>query len=131
MKVPWAEKHSRFTLAFEAFSIKVLKARRSVESAWELLKRGWDSLHSIMQNAVQRAVDRCSWEGVEMVGMDEMSFLRGQSYVSLLYDLTPWSQRGLEVMDGRDTGAAEILWEMMPDEAAVSIKAERLVMSGI
>jgi len=131
MKVPWAEKHSRFTLAFEAFAIKVLKASRSVASARELLKLGWDSLHSIMENAVQRGVDRRSWEGVEMVGMDEKSFLRGQSYVSVLYDLTPGSPRVLEVMDGRDTGAAEMLWEMMPDEVAASIKAVCLDMSGI
>jgi hypothetical protein len=41
-----------------------------------------------------------------MVGMDEKSFLRGQSYVSMLYDLTPRSPRVLEVMDGRDRGGA-------------------------
>ena len=57
-----------------------------------------------------------------MVGMDEKSFLRGQSYVILLYDLAPRSPRVLEVMDGRDTGAAEMLWETMPNEVAASIK---------
>ena len=131
MKVPWAGEHSRFTLAFEAFAIKVLKASRSVASARELLKLGWDSLHSIMESAVQRGVDRRNWEDVEMVGMDEKSFLRGQSYVSMLYDLTSGAPRVLEVMDGRDTGAAEMLWEMMPDEVAASIKAVCLDMSGI
>jgi transposase len=63
MKVPWAQKHSRFTLAFEAFAIKVLQASRSVASARELLKLGWDSLHSIMESAVQRGVDRRNWGG--------------------------------------------------------------------
>ena len=60
MKVPRAEKRSRFTLAFEAFAIKVLKSSRSVPSAKELLKLGWGSLHSIMESAVQRGAARCS-----------------------------------------------------------------------
>ena len=51
MKVPWAEKHSRFTLAFEAFAIKVLQASRSVVAAKGMLgltgnrfKRSWIGL---------------------------------------------------------------------------------------
>ncbi|MFO0226285.1 MAG: transposase family protein [Planctomyces sp.] len=31
--VPWAEKHSRFTLLFEAFAIDVLQASQSIQSA--------------------------------------------------------------------------------------------------
>lgn len=60
MKVPWADKHSRFTLAFEVFAIKVLKASRSIAAARGLLKLGWDSLHAIMERAVQRGVNRRS-----------------------------------------------------------------------
>ncbi len=35
--VPWAGKNSRFTLLFEAFAIRVLKAARSIEEARKLL----------------------------------------------------------------------------------------------
>ena len=118
MKVPWAEKHSRFTLAFEAFAIKVLQASRSVAAAQGLLRLNWESIHTIMERAVQRGVDRRSWEGVEMVGMDEKSFLRGQSYASVLYDLTPGQARVLEVMDGHDGGMLELpLHPRLPEEA--------------
>jgi transposase len=130
MKVPWAEKHSRFTLAFEAFAIKVLQASRSVAAAQGLLRLNWESIHTIMERAVQRGVDRRSWEGVEMVGMDEKSFLRGQSYASVLYDLTPGQARVLEVMDGHDADAAEMLWEIIPDDVFEKIKAVCLDMSG-
>jgi transposase len=131
MKVPWAEKHSRFTLAFEAFAIKVLQASRSVAAAQGLLRLNWESIHTIMERAVQRGVDRRSWEGVEMVGMDEKSFLRGQSYASVLYDLTPGQSRVLEVMDGHNAEAAEMLWEIIPDDVFEKIKAVCLDMSGI
>ncbi len=33
IKVPWGQKHSRFTLAFEAFAIKVLQYSHSVAAA--------------------------------------------------------------------------------------------------
>jgi transposase len=130
MKVPWADKHSRFTLAFEVFAIKVLQASRSTAAARGLLKLGWESLHAIMERAVQRGVDRRSWEGVELVGMDEKSFLRGQDYVSMLYDLTPGQSRVLEVIDGHDAGAVEMLWEIIPDDVFEKIKAVCLDMSG-
>jgi transposase len=130
MKVPWAEKHSRFTLAFEAFAIKVLQASRSVAAAQGLLRLNWESIHTIMERAVQRGVDRRCWEGVEMVGMNEKSFLRGQSYASVLYDLTPGQARVLEVMDGHDADAAEMLWEIIPDDVFEKIKAVCLDMSG-
>jgi transposase len=131
MKVPWAEKHSRFTLAFEAFAIKVLQASRSVAAARGLLGLNWESIHTIMDRAVQRGVDRRSWDEVETVGMDEKSFLRGQSYASVLYDLKPGAARVLEVIDGHDRGAAEMLWEVMPENVAERIKAVCVDMSGI
>jgi transposase len=38
---PWAGKHSRFTLFFEAFAIEVLQARRTVKAAASLLGLSW------------------------------------------------------------------------------------------
>lgn len=67
---------------------------------------------------------------MELVGMDEKSFLRGQDYVSMLYDLTPGQSRVLEVMDGHDAGAVQMLWEIIPDDVLEKIKAVRLDMSG-
>jgi transposase len=131
MKVPWAEKHSRFTLAFEAFAIKVLQSSRSVAAARQLLRVGWECIHTIMERAVERGVDRRVWEGVETVGMDEKSFLRGQSYASVLFDLKPGEPRVLEVMEGRDTSAAQMLWETVPDPVIEGIQAVCVDMSGI
>jgi hypothetical protein len=47
MRVPWAGAHSRFTLAFEAFAIKVLLASRSVKAACELLGLSWQAAHQV------------------------------------------------------------------------------------
>lgn len=131
MKTPWAEKHSRYTMAFEAFAIKVLQASRSVASAQKVLGLGWESIHAIMERAVERGLDRRSWDGVETVGMDEKSFMRGQSYASVMYEIKAGAPRVLEALEGRDSDAAEMLWEIVPDSAIGGIKAVCLDMSGI
>ena len=58
--VPWAEKHSRFTLMFEAFVIQVLLAASNLKRAGELLGVDWESLQRIMEQAVKRGEARLS-----------------------------------------------------------------------
>ena len=43
--MPWADKHSRFTLMFEAFALRVLEACSSVQRSAELLDLSWESVH--------------------------------------------------------------------------------------
>ena len=49
--VPWADKHSRFTLMFEAFAVEVIQACGNVKSAAGLLGLDWDRVHRIMERA--------------------------------------------------------------------------------
>jgi transposase len=49
--VPWAEKHSRFTLLFEASAIDVLQASQNIQSASLLLGIDWSTAQVIMQRA--------------------------------------------------------------------------------
>jgi transposase len=95
--LPWAGKHSRFTLLFEAFAIEVLKASASVKAAAALLDIDWQTAHAIMQRAVERGLQRRTTEGVKHVGIDEKSFGHGHDYVSLMTDLD--ASRVLEVVE--------------------------------
>jgi transposase len=118
--VPWAGKHSRFTL-LEAFAVKVLTACSSVKRAAELLKLDWDTVHSIMSRAVDRGLRRRSVEEVKHVGMDEKSFLSGHNYFSVLTDLN--ESRVLEVVPGRTEESATELWKSLPESQRKQIKA--------
>lgn len=106
--VPWAGKHSRFTLLFEAFAVRVLQAANNVKRAAALLGLDWDSVHRIMERAVERGLARRSLDEVRHVGVDEKSFGRGHDYVSVLTDLS--GARVLEVSQGRDQAGADALW---------------------
>ena len=59
--IPWAGKHGRFTLMFEAFAIEVLLAARSIQSAADLLSIDWSTAQQIMKRAVDRGLERRYW----------------------------------------------------------------------
>jgi transposase len=126
--VPWAGKRSRFTLLYERFALEVLLACRSVSAAAELLGLSWDQLHLIMERAVERGLKRRDLSELRHVGMDEKSFAKGQSYVSLLTDLD--HGRVLEVQESNDREAADLLFATLPEGALEAIEAVCIDMSG-
>jgi transposase len=127
VQVPWAEPHGRFTLMFEAFSVKVIEAARSYVQAMEILKLDWHTIQEIVRRAVERGLLRRSTEKVTEVGMDEKNFGRGQDYVSVMTDLK--GHRVLDVVKDRDTPSALRLWESLPEKQRQRVEAVAMDMS--
>jgi transposase len=126
--VPWAGPGSRFTVLFERFAIDVILASRSLTQAKELLGLHWDSLQAIIDRAVARGLQRRELEHLRYLGLDEKSFGRGQSYISLLTDLE--GRRVLEVMEGRDQETAELLFATLDDAQLAAVEAVAVDMAG-
>jgi len=104
MSLPWAAKHSGFTLLFEAFAIRVLQASRSTQAAGDLLGINWHQIQTIMERAVGRGLARREADEIAWIGMDEKSFRSGHNYISVINDLE--NSRVLEVVEGREGEAA-------------------------
>jgi transposase len=121
LQVPWAEPHGRFTLLFERFAVEVLLASASVSQACELLGIGWEPAHEIMRRAVARGLERRQLDALKRLGMDEKSFGRGQSYVTLLTDLD--QARVIDVVAERTTEAAGELWQTLTPEQKQGVEA--------
>jgi len=99
----------------------VLQACGNVKSAALLMGLDWSSVHRIMERAVERGLKRREVQDLQHVGIDEKSFGRGHSYVSLLVDLT--GGRVLEVVEDRTEEAANQLWNALPQEQREQIEA--------
>jgi transposase len=127
VRVPWAEKDSRFTLHFEALAVEMIGACRSLTQAADLLQLDWDGVQRIVDRAVVRGLLRRSTEGVRYVGLDEKSFGRGQRYVSIATDIK--GARVLEVVPGNDQAAGESLWRALPPEQRSKVEAAAMDMS--
>jgi transposase len=126
ISVPWAHKHSRFTVMFEAFAIEVLQAASGVSKAAALLGLGWDTAHEIMRRAVERGLAKRDTDNVTHIGIDEKSFGRGQDYVSVMTDLV--ASRVLDVVPGRDEESVEKLWKTLTSEQIQKIQAVAIDM---
>ena len=124
--VPWAGKHSRFTLMFEAFAIRVLQSAANVKKAAELLGLSWDSAHRIMTAAVARGLERRKTDGVTHVGVDEKSFGRGHDYVSILTDID--HSRVLEVVPERTIAACDQLWKTLTKQQLEQVESVSMDM---
>jgi len=121
MQVPWAAPQGRFTLLFERFAVEVLLASASVSQACTLLGIGWDTAQEIMRRAVKRGLERRQLDRLKYLGMDEKSFRRGQSYVTLLTDLE--ESRVLDVVEERTVEAAGQLWDTLSPEQKQGVEA--------
>lgn len=87
LTVPWAGKHSRFTLLFESFAIRILQVARSVEEARKLLKLNWHQINAIKERAVERGLARRAQAPIHHIGLDEKQFRSGHQYITSLFDL--------------------------------------------
>jgi transposase len=121
MQVPWAAPQGRFTLLFERFAVEVLLASATVSQACELLSLSWDTAQQIMERAVERGLDRRQLDGLKHLGMDEKSFKRGQSYITLLTDLD--EGRVLDVEEERTEEAAAGVWLTLSPEQRQEVEA--------
>jgi transposase len=121
MQVPWAAPQGRCTLLFERLAVEVLLASGSVSQACELLGIGWDTAQEIMRRAVERGLERRQLEGLKHLGMDEKSFQRGQSYITLLTDLE--QSRVVDVVAERTAEAAGQLWQTLSPEQKQGVAA--------
>lgn len=80
-----------------------------------------------MERAVQRGLERRSVAELRLVGLDEKSFGRGQSYISVMTDLQ--EARVLEVTPGNSTQSGCALWQALPEEQRERVEAAAMDMS--
>lgn len=98
VEAPWARKNSRFTLMFEGYAMLII-ADMPILKASKLLRCNEKSLTRIMRYWVGKAVSEDNLEEVKSLAIDETSFKRGQSYVTVVIDAE--KRRVIDVEEGR------------------------------
>ena len=118
---PWAGKHSRFTLLFEAFAIEVMQACGNLQAACELLGLSWSQGNEIRKRAVDRGLEKREADPIEFIGIDEKSFGKGHDYGSILVDLD--NRRVWDVKAGRKQESANELLDTLSTEQRQKVAA--------
>jgi transposase len=119
--VPWAERYSRVTVLMEAFVVRLLLAASCVKRVATLMRLDWHTVNAIISRSVERGMDRRAQEPVRYLGLDEKSFLRDQSYASVLTDVD--GKRVLDVVPGRKLDDAKQLLGTLTSEQRQGVRA--------
>jgi len=117
----WADKYSRFTAMFERLAINILLGCQNQTKAKELLALSWDEIHSIQKRSVKRGLKQRGSINTQTLGVDEKSFLQGQSYVTVLYDLE--NNCVIDVEKDRKEESLKKILDKIPEETRLAIKA--------
>lgn len=127
MATPWAGRHGRFTLMFEAFAIRVMQACASLKRACDLLRIDWHTAMAIQTRAVERGLQRREPGDLPHIGLDEKSFGK-KEMATVLTDIE--GHRIWEVTRGRTAEAAKAAIASIPEERRALVLAAAMDMSG-
>ncbi len=92
-----------------------------------ILGTKWDQTWSIIERAVARGQARKRQQQIPRLGIDEKAFLKGQNYLTLLYDLDRSTVEAIS--DGNDTNAGIACLSQLSDEQIRSVEAIAMDMS--
>ncbi len=126
VKVPWAEARSRFTLLMERLVIDVLQETATVEGARRLLNLSWDEVQGVMHRAVKRGRARKRRKPKPLIGVDEKSFRKGHTYMTVVCDIAEGTVEHVSV--GRSADSLEEYYSSLSAEERDGIEAVAMDM---
>ena len=119
--VPWAARHSQFTLLFERLAIAWLKEATPTAVA-RRLGLTWEEANGIVERAVRRGLARRASVAGRRLGIDEHSYLKHFQFVTMVVNLD--EQTVLHVADDRRA-------ESLTDDFATRSLEERTAIEAI
>ncbi len=120
VRVPWAEKRSRFTALFERLAIDMMHDC-SIAAASKYLRLSWDETDHIKARAVERGLRRKGVVEATAICIDEKSVGRGHDYVTVVTKLTEAGPIVDFIGDGRDESVLDAFWQAHDESALKQI----------
>jgi transposase len=127
VRLPWAERHSRFTLLFERFAIEVL-GNTHIQAGRRILGISWDEAWHLMDRAVQRGLRLKPKRVIAQLGVDEKHAGAGQDYVTIICDLDGGTVE--EVTAGNNCASLDAYFDQLTAEQLEGIEAVAMDMAG-
>lgn len=124
VQVPWARKHSGFTLLYEAYSMLLIESEMPVKRAAKTLQIYEMRLWRIFQYWVGRAFQNSKQDNIKKIGIDETSTKKGHNYVTIAVDME--KRQVIYATPGKDSGCLSKLKEHLTVKGCDSEKIEHV-----
>ena len=118
-QVPWARHRSRYLRAFED-QVAWLATQCSQKACSQLIRLDWETVGRIISRVVDeaaRSYDRL--DGLERIGIDEISWRRGQRYLTLVIDHV--TGRLVWAAEGRSRKVVDSFFEQLGHERCAQL----------
>jgi transposase len=107
-QVPWARPNARHSRVFED-TVAWLATRMDKTSVAELMRCSWEAVDRIIARVVAGNLDDSRLDGLVRIGVDEVSYLRGHRYLTVVVDHD--AGRVVWVGEGRGTETLEAFYK--------------------
>jgi transposase len=126
-RVPWSEvTTSRFTTAFEE-AVAFLTQRCDQTSVTELFRIAWATVGSIAERVLARHRSDDPFAGLHHLGVDELSFRKGQRYLTLVTNHA--TRRIIWAKEGKSAETLQAFFSELGPERCQQIRAVSMDMS--
>jgi len=118
--VPWARPGARFTRAFEQL-VAWLAQQSAFSVISRLLRVTWRSVARIVSRVVAEARPRLRLDGLERIGIDEISYRRGRRFLTVVVD--HGSGRVVWVGEGHSQQTLDAFFDELGPERTAALRA--------
>jgi transposase len=125
--VPWARPGAHHTRDFEDV-VAWLAQQMAKTPITKLLRVGWDTIATIVERVVAEHLDDSRLDGLVAIGCDEISYRRGQRYLTSVVDHT--SGAIVWCSPGRNAQTLQAFFDKLGPRRRQSIRAVSIDMSG-
>lgn len=119
-KVPWAEGKSHTTEAFQCYLASWAKLLSWSDVAKQF-KTSWENVYLSVKYVVEWGLANRILTGITSIGIDEVSWRIGQTYITLVYQLDSGSKRLLWIGKDRTTKTLLRFFRMFGKERSSSL----------
>jgi transposase len=123
--VPWAEGKRRTTISFEWF-LAIWSKRLSWTEVAQIFGTSWETVFRAVERAVDWGRCRADYSGIEAVGIDEIQWKFGQTYLTLVYQIDVHVRRLIWVGEERTKDTLTRFFDWLGDDR---IKGLRFICS--
>ncbi|MFN8063022.1 MAG: ISL3 family transposase [Vicinamibacterales bacterium] len=125
--VPWARPRARHTRDFEDL-VAFCAPQMAKDPITRLLRVGWDTVGAIVERVVADHLDGDRLASLVMIGIDEISYRRGQRYLTQVCDQQ--TRAIVWARPGRDAATLQAFFAELGEHGRASIRAISIDMNG-
>jgi transposase len=105
-RVPWCDGKHHLTTTYRWF-LATWASRLSWSEVAAIFRTSWDSVCRSVEHAVEWGLKHRDLGGVRALGIDEIAWKKGHTYLTLVYDITGETKRLLAVAEERIESSLE------------------------